>query len=162
MSLFLLVFYDILLIIIKKEVLIMNYIISIFTGALLALMISLNGTVGEASGNYASSVIIHVIGLIGIIVVLIATKSKFKNLKSVPFYMYLGGLVGVLTVIFSNISFSTLGVSLTVSLGLFGQLITSIVIDHFGFFNIPVNKFNKKKIIGLVIILIGILVMTIQ
>lgn len=140
----------------------MNYIISIFTGALLALMISLNGTVGEASGNYASSVIIHVIGLIGIIVVLIATKSKFKNLKSVHFYMYSGGLVGVLTVIFSNISFSTLGVSLTVSLGLLGQLITSIVIDHFGLFNIPVNKFNKKKIIGLVIILIGILVMTIQ
>ncbi|MGX4599985.1 DMT family transporter [Faecalimicrobium sp. JNUCC 81] len=140
----------------------MNYIISVFTGALLALMVSLNGTVGKASGNYASSVIIHIIGLVGIIIVLIATKSKIKNLKGIPFYMFTGGLIGVLTVIFSNISFAKLGVSLTISLGLFGQLITSIIIDHFGYFNLPVNKFNKKKIIGFVIIILGIFVMTIQ
>lgn len=140
----------------------MNYIISIFTGTLLALMLSLNGTVSEASGNYASSVIIHIIGLIGIIIVLILTKSKFKHLKGIPFYTYTGGLVGVLTVIFSNTSFSNLGVSLTVSLCLLGQLITSIIIDHFGYFNLPVTTFNKKKIIGLVIIVLGILVMTIQ
>lgn len=140
----------------------MNYIISVFTGALLALMVSLNGNVGQASGNYASSVIIHVIGLIGIIIVLIATKSKFKNLKNIPFYMYAGGLIGVLTVIFSNVSFTKLGVSLTISLGLFGQLVTSIIIDHFGYFDFPVNQFNKKKIIGFIIIILGILVMTIQ
>ena len=46
--------------------------------------------------------------------------------------MYTGGLIGVLTVIFSSLGFSKLGVSLTVSLGLFGQLVTSIIIDHFG------------------------------
>lgn len=140
----------------------MNYIVSVFAGALLALMISLNGTVGETAGNYTSSVIIHVIGLIGIIIILIATKSKFKNLKSIPFYMYTGGLIGVLTVIFSNASFSKLGVSLTVSLCLLGQLTTSIIVDHFGYFNLPVNKFNKKKIIGLAIIILGIVVMSIQ
>ena len=140
----------------------MNYIISIFTGSLIALMVSLNGIVGETSGNYTSSVIIHVIGLIGIIIVLIATKSNFKNLKSIPIYMYIGGLIGVLTVIFTNVSFSSLGVSLTVSLGLLGQSITSIIIDHYGYFNLPVSKFNKKKIIGFIIIIIGIFVMTIQ
>lgn len=140
----------------------MNYIISIFTGVLLALMVSLNGTVGEAAGNYASSVIIHVIGLIGIIIVLIVTKSKLQNLKGIPFYMYTGGLIGVLTVIFTNISYSNLGASLTISVGLFGQLITSIIIDHFGLFNLPANKFNKKKIIGFSIIVLGIFVMTIR
>lgn len=162
MSLFLLIICDILLISLGKEVIIMNYIISVLTGALLALMVSLNGTVGEVSGNYASSVIIHIVGLVGIIIVLIVTKSKIKNLKGIPFYMYTGGLIGVLTVIFSNASFSKLGVSLTVSIGLLGQLITSIIIDHFGYFNLPVNRFNKKKIIGLVIIILGIFVMTIQ
>jgi bacterial/archaeal transporter family-2 protein len=140
----------------------MSYIISVFTGSLLALMLSLNGRVGEASGNYTSSVIIHTIGLIGILAVLIITKSKIKNLKGIPFYMYLGGLIGVLTVIFSNASFLKLGVSLTSALCLFGQLITSIIIDHFGYFDFPVVKFNKKKIIGLTIIILGIFLMTIQ
>ena len=140
----------------------MNYFISIFTGIVLAIMISLNGGWGNISGNYASSVIIHFVGLIGIIFVLIFTKSKIKNLKGIPFYMFTGGLIGILTVLFTNIGFSGLGVSLTVSLSLLGQLITSLIIDHFGYFNMPVIEFDKKKILGLIIIIAGIYVMTLS
>ena len=140
----------------------MNYFISIFTGIVLAIMISLNGGLGNISGNYASSVIIHFVGLIGIIFVLIFTKSKIKNLKGIPFYMFTGGLIGILTVLFTNIGFSGLGVSLTVSLSLLGQLITSLIIDHFGYFNMPVIEFDKKKILGLIVIIAGIYVMTLS
>ena len=140
----------------------MSYFISIFTGVILAIMISLNGEVGNVAGNYASSVIIHFVGLIGILIVLIATKSKFKNLKGITFYMFTGGLIGILTVLFTNIGFMGLGVSLTVSLSLLGQLVTSLVIDHFGYFDMPVVKFDKKKILGLVIIIAGIYVMTLS
>lgn len=140
----------------------MNYFISIFTGIVLAIMISLNGGLGNISGNYASSVIIHFVGLIGIIFVLIFTKSKIKNLKGIPFYMFTGGLIGILTVLFTNIGFMGLGVSLTVSLSLLGQLITSLVIDHFGYFNMTVVEFDKKKILGLIVIIAGIYVMTLS
>ena len=92
MSLFLLVFYDILYII-QKEVEKMNYFVSVFTGVILAIMVSLNGGVSNAAGNYASSVIIHFIGLIGIIFVLIFTKSKIKNLKVYLFICFLEGLL---------------------------------------------------------------------
>ena len=50
MSLFLLVFYDILYII-QKEVEKMNYFVSVFTGVILAIMVSLNGGVSNAAGN---------------------------------------------------------------------------------------------------------------
>ena len=138
----------------------MNYFVSVFTGVRLAIMVSLNGGVSNTPGNYASSIIIHFIGLIGIILVLIFTKSKIKNLKGIPFYMFSGGLIGVLTVLFTNASCSILGVSLTVSLTLLGQLVTSLVIDNFGYFNMPIVKFDKRKILGLVIIVTGIYVMT--
>lgn len=140
----------------------MNYFISVFTGIILAIMISLNGQVSNIFGNYASSVIIHFIGLIGIILVLIFTKSKIQNLKGIPFYMFTGGLIGILTVLFTNASFIGLGVSLTVSLSLLGQLVTSLIIDNFGYFNMPVVEFDKKKILGLVIIIAGIYVMTLS
>ena len=140
----------------------MNYFISIFTGIVLAIMISLNGGLGNISGNYASSVIIHFVGLIGIIFVLIFTKSKIKNLKGIPFYMFTGGLIGILTVLFTNIGFMGLGVSLTISLSLLGQLVTSLVIDHFGYFNMTVVEFDKKKILGLIVIIAGIYVMTLS
>ncbi|MBS6508458.1 MAG: DMT family transporter [Paraclostridium bifermentans] len=138
----------------------MNYLISILTGVVLSIMVVLNGDLGNATGNYISSVIIHFVGLIGIIILLVVTKSKIKNLKGIPFYMFSGGLIGILTVLFTNISFTNLGVSLTVSLALLGQLVTSIVIDHFGYFDLEVNRFEKKKIIGLGIIILGIFIMT--
>ena len=140
----------------------MNYFMSVFTGIILAIMISLNGQVSGIAGSYASSVIIHLVGLFGIILVLIFTKSKIKNLKGIPFYMFTGGLIGILTVLFTNASFIGLGVSLTVSLSLLGQLVTSLVIDHFGYFNMPVSEFDRKKILGLVIIIVGIYVMTLS
>ncbi|MCU9814593.1 DMT family transporter [Paraclostridium sp. AKS73] len=138
----------------------MNYLISILTGVVLSTMVVVNGDLGNATGNYISSVIIHFVGLIGIIILLVVTKSKIKNLKGIPFYMFSGGLIGILTVLFTNISFTNLGVSLTVSLALLGQLVTSIVIDHFGYFDLEINKFEKKKIIGLGIIILGIFIMT--
>ena len=122
----------------------------------------INGGVSNIAGNYASSVIIHFVGLIGIIFVLIFTKSKIKNLKGIPFYMFTGGLIGILTVLFTNIGFMGLGVSLTVSLSLLGQLVTSLVIDHFGYFNMTVVEFDKKKILGLIVIIAGIYVMTLS
>ncbi len=138
----------------------MNYFISILTGVILAVMVSLNGGVSNVAGNYAASVIIHLVGLIGIIFVLFYKKLKIKNLKGIPFYMFTGGLIGVFTVLFTNSSSVVLGVSLTVSLSLLGQLVTSLVIDNFGYFDMPVIKFDKRKILGLAIIAVGIYVMT--
>ena len=140
----------------------MNHFISIFTGIIVAIMISLNGQVSGIAGSYASSVIIHLVGLFGIILVLIFTKSKIGNLKGIPFYMFTGGLIGILTVLFTNASYIGLGVSLMVSISLLGQLVTSLVIDHFGYFNMPVSEFDKKKILGLIIIIVGIYVMTLS
>lgn len=139
----------------------MNKLSSAFVGGLIAVMILLNGTLGNAIGNYAASVLIHAVGLIGIILILVISKSKVKFYKSVPLYAYTAGLIGVMPIIFNNIGFNYLGVSLTLTLGMFGQSLTSIVVDHFGLLGMPVVKFNKKKIIGLAIITAGMIIMTI-
>lgn len=137
----------------------MYYLLSLIAGTLLAFMVSSNGIVGEAAGNYASSVIIHFIGLVAVIIILFVQKAKFKNLRSIPLWMYSAGLVGIVTVLFTNLTYTALGVSLTVALGLLGQSVTSILIDHFGLFGLPISRFDTKKILGFVIILSGIIIM---
>ncbi len=140
----------------------MNYIISLLTGAIIAFMVSLNGTLSAQTGNYTSTVIIHFVGLIGITFVLFFTKSKLSNLKKAPIFLYVGGFVGILTVLFNNTGYTHLGASLTIALSLFGQSITSILIDHFGLFGLPVVRFNHKKTVGLIIISCGIFLMTLS
>lgn len=139
----------------------MNNILSVLTGVLIAVMITFNGELGSKTGNYLSSVIIHIGGLIVIIAILIVTKSKLKINKDIPIYMYSAGAIGVFTVLFNNITFSILGVSLTIALGLFGQSIASIVIDHYGLLGMKVTKFNPNKLVGLVLIILGIVVMSV-
>ncbi len=139
----------------------MNNLVSAIIGALIAVMIMINGTLSNALGNYTSTIIIHIIGLIAVVLVLLTSRQKLTINKDVPFYLYSAGAIGVFTVLFNNITFSSLGVSLTLALGLLGQSITSIIIDHFGILGMKVIKYQKKKLIGLVFIISGIALMAI-
>lgn len=138
-----------------------NNLISAFIGALIAIMTLFNGTLSNTFGNYTSSIIIHVIGLFSITFVLLISRSKIKIQKGIPVYLYSAGAIGVFSVVFSNLSFSKLGVSLTLALGLLGQSLSSIFIDHFGLLGMKVIKFEKKKCIGLLFIILGIFIMTV-
>ncbi len=135
--------------------------VSLFIGALVSVMIMVNGTLSASTGNYGALVIIHIIGLFGVIAVMLPGKARLTHKKGIPLYFYSGGAIGVLTVLFSNLSYSALGVSLPLGLGLFGQLLTALIIDHFGMFNMKRIKLVKKKFIGLAIILSGIIVMAV-
>jgi len=139
----------------------MNNLLSAFIGALIAIMIMINGTLSNAFGNYTSTVIIHIIGLLSMIFVLLLSRSNLKIVKGIPLYFYSAGAIGVFTVLFNNLSFSKLGVSITLALGLLGQSLSSIIIDHFGLMGMKVIKFQKRKLFGLILITLGILVMTI-
>jgi transporter family-2 protein len=139
----------------------MNFIISIIIGAMTSIMILFNGTLSNAFGNYISSIIIHIVGLLLLIPVLLISKTKIKLSKEIPVYLYCAGAVGVFTVLFTNISYLKLGASLTIALGLLGQSLISIIIDHMGLLGMKAIKFNKKKFVGLSLIVFGIFVMTI-
>lgn len=139
----------------------MYNLLSIFIGALIGIMVYFNGILSIYLGNYTSSVIVHLVGLIGIILVLICTKSKLKFDRSISLFLYSAGVIGVFTVLFTNIGFMSVGASLTIALSLLGQTISAIIIDHYGLLGVNVIKFNKKKLIGLSIIIIGIIIMTI-
>lgn len=139
----------------------MNNLVSAFIGVLIAVMIMINGTLSNALGNYTSTIIIHIIGLIPIILVLLASRKKLIINKDVPFYLYSAGAIGVFPILFNNLTFSALGVSLTLALGLLGQSLASIIIDHFGLLGMKVIKYQKKKLIGLVFIISGIAVMAV-
>lgn len=135
-------------------------LLSIFTGALISIMITLNSFLGSSLGNYTSSVVIHLAGLIAVIIVLFLKKSKIKYDKNIPLLTYSAGAIGVFTVLFSNLSISVIGASLTVALGLLGQTLSSIVIDQYGLLGMKICRFDEKKIFGLTLIVIGIIIMT--
>lgn len=139
----------------------MYNLLSFLIGAITSFMLSVNGVLSLATGNYLSIVIIHLVGLCVMLLILVFKRNKFYFNKDISFFWYCGGAIGIFTVIFNNISINTIGATLSVSLGLLGQAIASIIIDHFGLMGVKKVSFNRKKIIGLSFMIIGIFIMII-
>lgn len=139
----------------------MYSILALFIGSLISIMITFNSQLEGRVGSMYSLIIIHTVGLIAIILIMIIRKEKIKIDKKIPKYLFLGGAVGVVLTLCNIVTIRGIGVTLTTSLAVFGQLIFSSFIDHYGLFGMKKYKFNSKKLIGFIIIIIGLVVMTI-
>ncbi len=138
----------------------MNIFITNFLGVLLTFMIFLNsGLTTSVKSMVVALFFIHVVGLIGTIAINVIKKDSMAYKKSLPFYLYLGGVLGVITVSSNSLAFVQIGASLTATLALLGQTISSILVDSYGLQGTPKQPFNKKKLLGISVILAGIIVM---
>lgn len=136
--------------------------LSIINGVILAIMVFFNGMLTGCLGPYKSTLIYYSIGLFLTIVISIIKKNKITNLSEISIIFFLPGILGVVTILFSNIAIPHIGVTLTIGMGLFGQLVMSSLVEHFGLFKMPANRLRKEKILGLSIILLGVAAMIIM
>lgn len=134
---------------------------AVLTGGLTAIMVTLNGILAGNLGDFIALIIIHIVGLLTAGAIILIKKKKFVFKKDIPFYYFTGGAVGVFLVLFNNITFNAIGVSLTLALGLLGQSVAAIIIDNFGLIGIKTTRFDKRKIVGFGIIFAGIVFMII-
>lgn len=133
--------------------------LALINGVILAIMVFLNGMMSSIVGPYVSTLIYHVLGFILIMIISIIKKNRLSNLKALPLLFFLPGILGVITILLNNISIPQIGVTLAVGAGLFGQLVMSAIVEHFGLFGMPINRFKKEKTLGFSIISLGIIVM---
>ncbi|KYH28116.1 MULTISPECIES: DMT family transporter [Clostridium] len=134
---------------------------AVFIGLIIAVMVSFNGTLASYVGDYLGVLITQIVALITISVILIG-KGKGINLKRrIPFYLFSGGTIGVVLTLFNNVCYKNLGVSLSLSLGLLGQSVAAVIIDHFGLLGMDKYHFKREKLIGFGLAFTGIAIMII-
>lgn len=139
----------------------MYNILALVIGALISVMISFNSGLEGYVGSTYSVVIIHAVGLIAILIVAAIKKEKIVIKEAIPFYLFLGGIFGVMLTLVNIITIGGIGVALTTALAVFGQLVFSSLVDHFGLFGLTKYEFNPKKLVGFFIVLVGLGIMTV-
>lgn len=130
-------------------------ILSILAGASTVIARNINSSLAEKIGLVQGTFYNYVTGLAGGILVFLISK-EFMNfstdtLKSVPFWAYLGGLVGVLVVSSSNIVTPKVPAFYLTLLMFIGQLFSGMAVDYF-----KDGLLSKGKLIGGILILIGL------
>ena len=133
---------------------------AVIVGMLIAFMVFLNGTLNTHLDGFVSGFLIHVVGIVSVFIILLLRQEKWRINRSIPKKLMLGGLFGVLLILFNSYCFIQIGATMTLTLGLFGQMIFSAVVDHFGLFGMAETKMNPRKLIGFSIVSLGIVLMT--
>lgn len=133
--------------------------LAVLNGILFAIMIFLNGVLSEKIGLYLSTLIYHILGFLLILLVSVVRKNKFPKLSKIPIVFFIPGILSVLVIFLNNLSSSNIGITLTAGISLFGQLVISTLIDHFGLFGVQVNKIRKEKILSFSLIITGLIFM---
>lgn len=137
----------------------MYTLFSFLAGALGAVTVMQSGQLAAFYGNYSSSLITHVVGLLAIALTVAAQRKHLPVKEHAAPWMFLGGAVGVGTVMLNNMAFGGVGVTAIVGLSLLGQSVTSLFVDQFGLLGAARSPFFKGKLLGLAAVFAGALAM---
>ena len=137
----------------------MYNILSVLIGAIIAIMIAINGQLTNFHGIFIAAVIIHIVGSIFAYATLKITRQNIRLTKTIPLWFYLGGALGVITTFCNNLAFGKISLTSIVALVLLGQTIASLFIDSFGLFGMKKYPFQKYSLIGLSLAVAGIIFM---
>lgn len=86
-----------------------------------------------------------------------ASRPSVRQLSQVPIWLGVGGLLGVYAISMSIYTAPKLGFLIFTGLVLFGQVIMSMLLDHFGLIGVEKNPLNWQRILGAILIAIGII-----
>jgi bacterial/archaeal transporter family-2 protein len=117
-----------------------------------------NRMAGAVSSPILAALVSFLVGSTTILIYAVVSGEKISNLsiaKNAEWTAWLGGVLGAFFVASTIILLPRLGVVLTISLVIAGQMVMSLVIDHFGLLGLPVKAVTYPKIAGVALIAIG-------
>ncbi|MEM1337607.1 MAG: DMT family transporter [Bacteroidota bacterium] len=136
-------------------------LLAIIAGAVLPLQAGLNVQLGKSVHQpifaaFAS----FLIGTIGLLIYLLVLKFDFTTVtqtKSVSPVVWLAGILGAFYVAVVIILAPRLGVALTFVLVVAGQMVVSLILDHYGLLGLPIKHINWQRLIGVLFLVAGVL-----
>ena len=95
--------------------------------------------------------------VLGIVAALMQTRPDMAAARALPWYAWLGGVYGACFVVAAAWGVPRLGVAMTITLMVGGQLLISLFLDHFGALGVPRQPLNIGRIAGVGLVLAGVL-----
>jgi transporter family-2 protein len=131
-------------------------LIGLIGGVAVGLQTPIAGAMGQRIGGTASSFVVHVSGMIlsGVLLIL-RGGEKVRDWHTLPWYMLGAGFLGVVLFQTINITMPRLGSTMMIALIIIGQLLTGIIIDHFGLLGVATRHIDIPRLVGVVALLIG-------
>lgn len=94
---------------------------------------------------------------LGILAVILQAKPDMVAARALPWYAWVGGLYGAIFVVAAAWGVPRLGVALTITLMVAGQLLIGLILDQVGAFGAPQHPISLGRLAGVALVIGGVL-----
>ena len=135
-------------------------LVAVLIGAGLSVQVGLNAQVRHYLGDPALAALGNfLVGTVAILVYLVLMRASWPTtglLRSVPPVNWAGGLFGAAYVAASALLAPRLGSAPMLALLIGGQLLMSLLLDHFGWIGFATHEMNLWRVVGAVLLVAGV------
>ncbi len=130
-------------------------------GMMMPMQAGVNSTLAlQSNGALWASLISFAVGttvLFGVVLAMRYDWPVMDGLKQAPWWAWSGGFMGALFVATGAFLAPRIGAATLMALLVAGQLIMSVILDHFGWATFPQHDINLGRILGVLCLLAGVL-----
>jgi bacterial/archaeal transporter family-2 protein len=133
------------------------YLLVLIAGMGLSVEAGLLGPLGANIGHFAATLSIFMIGSILLTLIMVFfTRPQLTLLFSQPKWLLTGGVLGPVYVVVLTIATPIVGLGITMTSVLLGQIAMSLVIDHFALLGTKKMAVDHYRILALIMIVIAL------
>ena len=132
---------------------------ALLTGVTFAVQTGINSQLRAFLGSPLQAVFVSfAVGTLLIAFTLLVRREAPPLAKwaAMPWWMWLGGMLGLFIVSTNILVVPRLGAALLTSLAIAGQLTTALALDHYGAFGFPVHHISLSRVAGAALLLAGV------
>jgi transporter family-2 protein len=136
-------------------------VMTLLSGAFLPLQGGINARLGKSIASPVhASLVSFLVGAAALFSYILITRqpAQLPGLKTAPWYLWTGGLLGAFYVTVIILAFPRIGAPLTFGLVVAGQMIAAVLLDHFGILVTGFHPVNAWKLLGVALVIAGVVI----
>jgi transporter family-2 protein len=139
------------------EQILLIILIGLAGGVAVGLQSPLASMISQRLGVFESVFIVHIGGaVLALIPILIYSGGKLAQWRSLPWYALGAGIFGLVVIGAISYMIPRVGVAASITTIVAGQLLVGTILDHFGLLGAMSRSMDMTRVIGLVVVLVGV------
>jgi bacterial/archaeal transporter family-2 protein len=145
---------------------VISAVLALFAGCAMAIQPGANGTLASALGHsLRGSVVSFATGfafLLVIATILRVGVPDVNQMRQVPWWGWIGGLLGAFMVTVSLFVAPRMGATVFFAFVLSAQLILAVILDHYGLFGYSVKPVSASRVMGILLLVAGVILVNLS
>ena len=131
----------------------------LFAGGMIALQAPTNAILARAGGSpVLAALISFTVGTLCLLAVWLGsgTRPRTAAFVGLPWYAWLGGAYGAVYVAIAAYAAPKIGIASLITIGIAGQIAIALLLDHFGLLGLPREPVNLGRVLGAILVVVGV------